>query len=125
MKILQKINYHIKGTPKMSEAPVGSADSNYLQAMVYYTEGGYSYLTYKNTPRGYLMSVVDVQMSKKNGIVSVAHTLFNERGRKHMIKEVTRQSKKAEAEALEYFKANIVDFVNKAYPEHTIEEEET
>lgn len=117
MKTLRTINYHIKGTPTMDECQAGSVKGNYLKADVYYSEGGYSYFTYKNTPRGYFMSVVDVGMARDNYGISTSHTLFNDRGRKYMIKEVTRQSKKAEAEALAYFEEHIADFVKQVYPE--------
>lgn len=121
MKILRTINYHIKGTPTMDECQTGSVKGNYLKAEVYYSEGGYSYFTYKNTPRGYFMSVVDVGMARNEYGTSTSHTLFNDRGRKYMIKGVARQSKKAETEALAYFEEHIDDFVKQVYPEYETE----
>lgn len=121
MKTIKKTYYHIKGTPKADENNIGSKGSNYLKAEVYYSEGGYSYFTYRNTPRGYFMSVTNVGRARCGGGYSETQIMFNDRARKYIIQEVTRQSKKAEAEALAYFEKHIDNFVKQVYPEYETE----
>lgn len=108
MKSIAKRYYHIVGTP--TEGGINTPN-NYIKAEVYYDEGGYSYFTYRNTTRGYYMSAIDVV--RGNGFESI--TMFNSKARKMLIEEVSRQSKKREAEALEYFEANIEEFVKNTY----------
>lgn len=110
MKTIAKRYYHIVGTPTAEEGGINTR-YNYIKAEVYYDEGGYSYFTYRNTTRGYYMSAVDV--GRGNGFESI--TMFNDKARKMLIEEVSRQSKKREAEALEYFEANIEEFVKNTY----------
>lgn len=111
MKTIATRYYHINGMPKADEVGIGYSDINYIKAEVYYDEGGYSYFTCRRTTRGYYMSAVEVG----RGGNFISHTLFNDRGRKQMISEVSRQSKKREAEALAYFEENIDDFVKQIY----------
>lgn len=119
MKVIRTRYYHINGTPKASEVGLGHAKANYIKAEVYYDAGGYSYFTYKNNPRAYYISAVDI--GRGGGYES--HTLFNDRGRKQMVTEVTRQSKKREAEALAYFNENIDEFVRRIYADVDIDME--
>ena len=52
MKTIAKRYYHIVGTQTAEEGGINTR-YNYIKAEVYYDEGGYSYFTYRNTPRGY------------------------------------------------------------------------
>ena len=120
MKTIETKLYHIKGEPTEREAGWSTSD-NYIEADVYYTKGGYSYFTYKNTPRGYFMSASKIGRYIVDKIVMESRTLGGE-GYKEMIKEVARQTAKAESEAIEYFNANIDEFVRKAFPGLELEE---
>lgn len=120
METIKAIYYHIKGTPIASEADWGVND-NYIEADVYYTKGGYSYFTYKNTPRGYFMSVRKIGRYTANGIEMVSRT-FGGEGYKALIKETARKSAKASSEAEEYFNENINEFIGNAFPGLELEE---
>ena len=80
-------------------------DANALVIEVYYDKGGMNYFTYKVERRGYYLSVRPVLQSK--GLVS--YTSFS--GTKVLLKEVSRKSAKAEAEAEEIAKGKIADLV--------------
>ena len=65
----------------------------YIKLYTYYKKDAMNYFTYKNEARGYYLSVTPVERAR--GFESfVAFTGF-----KVLLKEVTRASKKAEAEA--------------------------
>ena len=67
--------------------------NKYIKLYTYYKKDGMNYFTYKNEARGYYLSVTPVERAR--GFESfVAFTGF-----KVLLKEVTRASKKAEAEA--------------------------
>ena len=117
MKTIAKRYYHVNGTPTAEEAGINVPIGNYIKAEVYYDEGGYSYFTYKNHPRAYYISAVEIG----RGGNYESHTLFSDTGRKQMICEVTRQSKKREAEALAYFEENIDEFVKRVYADRDID----
>lgn len=72
-------------------------NANFLEIEVKYSLGGYNYFTYKSEPRGYYLSVSPVQRSTRDGIGFVSYTAFS--GVKMLLLEVSRKSKKAEAEA--------------------------
>lgn len=124
MKVLAKKYYRVKGCPKASEAGYSVTD-NYVQADVYYTKGGYSYFTYKDTPRGYFVSAVRIgRYTTDDGYEMESHTLFGGNGAKQLIKEVSRQTAKGDREALEFYEQNINEFVRKVFPDLEFEEEE-
>lgn len=120
MKIIETRYYHIKGTVTADGAGIGRVTDNYVKAEVYYDEGGYSLFTYKQNPRAYWMSVHKVGRGKDACGYWESTTIFGG-GYKSLIKEVGRQSKKAEAEALTHFNANIDDYVRQAFPELELE----
>ncbi len=74
-----------------------NANANFLKLEVYYSLGGFNCFTYKNEARGYYLSVSPVQRSERDGIVFESYTAFS--GVKLLLLEVSRKSKKAEAEA--------------------------
>ena len=123
MNILQQRYYHIKGTPDADEIGMGSAKENYVKAEVYYSEGGYSYFTYKQTPRAYFMSVYKLGRGKDAAGYWESHTLFGNDGAKKMVFEVNRQSKKKAEQAQEYFETNIEQFLKAVYPDLELERE--
>ena len=122
MKIIKTKYYHIKGTIKATDAGIGKANDNYVKAEVYYDEGGMSLFTYKNNPRAYWMSVHKVGRGKDSCGYWESTTIFGG-GYKSLIKEVGRQSKKAEAEAVAHYDAHIDEYVKQAYPDLELEEE--
>lgn len=69
----------------------------HLQIRIYYALGGMNYLNYKMEPRGYWLSVTPVTYKTERGFRSISYSAFS--GYKHFLKEVTRKSKKAAAEA--------------------------
>ena len=117
MKTIAKSSHAGNSTPTAEEAGINVPIGNYVKAEVYYDEGGYSYFTYKNHPRAYYISVVEIG----RGGNYESHTLFSDTGRKQMVCEVTRQSKKREAEALAYFEENIDEFVKRVYADRDID----
>lgn len=108
MKTLKTIYYHITGTPTADENGT-NLEENYIKADVYYSEGGYSYFSYKNTPRGYFISARTVGRGRAGAAGFMeSYSILNPRGFKQMIGEpVTRQSAKKERDAIIYFDANI------------------
>lgn len=123
MKNIKSIYYHIDGTPMAEEVGIGSTRENYVRADVYYSEGGYSFFTYKNTPRAYFMSVCKIGRGKDEHGAWESMGVFSNGGAKMMLQEVTRQSKKREAEALAYFEEHIDEYVAKVFPELELEKE--
>lgn len=119
MEKIETRYYHIKGTPTASEAD-WQTTGNYIEAEVYYTKGGYSYFTYKNTPRGYFISARKIGRYTTNGIEMISRTLGGE-GYKALVKETARKSAKAASEAEEYFNKNIDAFIKNAFPELELE----
>ena len=68
--------------------------NKYIKLYTYYKKDAMNYFTYKNEARGYYLSVTPVERAR--GFESF--TAFT--GFKVLLKEVTRASKKAEAEAI-------------------------
>lgn len=121
MKIIKEIYFHIKGTETAEKAGF-TTTANYVKASVYYHEGGFSCLTYKNTPRAYYMAARTIGRGKTAGGYMESCGMFE--GRKLMIGEpVTRQTAKKEAAAVAYFNDNIEAFVRELYPELGLEKE--
>lgn len=123
MKTIKTIYYHIKGEPKAEDVGIGSTHENYIKAEVYYSEGGYSFFTYKNTPRAYFMSVHKIGRGKNEHGAWESVGVFSNGGAKMLLEEVKRQSKKKEAEAVSFFDMNIDDYVAKVFPELELEKE--
>ena len=121
MKIIKERFYHIIGTPNANEIKMGSAERNYIKAEVYYDEGGYSYLSYKHTPRAYFICVYKIGRGKDSCGFWESHEIFTPNGAKAMVCEVTRQSKKKETEAVEYFETNIEKLLREAYGDVEVE----
>lgn len=67
--------------------------NKFIKVSTYYRKDGMNYFTYKTEARGYYLSVMPVERAR--GFESF--TAFT--GFKVLLKEVTRASKKAEAEA--------------------------
>lgn len=91
-----------------------TCNANYLKIELYYTLGGYSCFTYSVQPRGYYVSIIPMQRDFKNGYGTETYGLFD--GGKHLLKECSRKSKKAQAEAEKEFDNcidELIDFVCK------------
>lgn len=84
---------------KYFELQEKTRNATHIKVRIYYDLGGYNYFTHKQQKRGYYISVTPVTYSNKNGIITEGFTAFT--GEKMLLKEVTRQSKKAEADAIE------------------------
>ena len=124
MKTLKTIYYHITGTPTADENGV-NLEENYIKADVYYSEGGYSYFSYKQTPRGYFISARTVGRGKAGeaGYME-SYSIINPRGFKQIIGEpVTRQSAKKEREAIAYFEENIDKLLSEQFSSIVFEKE--
>ena len=123
METIAKRHYHIKGMPTKESATWQTVD-NYIEADVYYTTGGFSYFSYKNTPRGYFMSVRKIgKYATDNGVIMEARLLGGD-GRKKLIKEVARKSNKATEEAKKIFESEIDDLIAVVFPDLELELEE-
>jgi hypothetical protein len=70
-----------------------------IKIRVYYDLGGYNLATYTPKKRGYYVSVIPVERTRKNGYTMERTDAFS--GTIYFITEVKRQSKKAEADAHE------------------------
>ena len=82
---------------KYIELNTKTRNATHLKIEVYYHLGGYNYFTYRKEARGYYISVSPVEHSNINGVVMESYTAFS--GSKYLLKEVSRKSAKAEAEA--------------------------
>lgn len=85
---------------------------NNLKVDLYYSLGGMNYFTYKNEARGYYLSVTPVEVSEYHGCKCESTTLMT--GVKKLVKEVSRQSKRAAEEATELAKGleeMLIDYV--------------
>lgn len=120
MKILKERYYHIGGTPRKEDSNYATEVDNYVKADVYYHEGGYSLFTGDKQSRAYFMSVSKIGRGQN----SISVTIFQNDGAKIKLKEVSRQSKKAAAEAMAYFDENIDRFVSEIYPNLELEFED-
>ena len=70
-----------------------------LKIEVYYDKGGMNYFNSKNEPRGYWLSMRQVEVERQErGIVVESFGLFS--GAKMFLKEVNRKSQKAYDEAV-------------------------
>lgn len=80
------------------ELKENSAHATHLKCELYYSLGGMNYFTGKREGRGYYASVVPVERkSYGNGMMMEGYMAFT--GTKMLLKEVSRKSAKAEAEA--------------------------
>ena len=87
-----------------------NATATHLRVEIYYTLGGINYATYRQEPRGYYLSVVPVTRENRYGCTMESFTAFT--GVKQILKEVSRRSAKAEAQAEENAQNYIHDLVN-------------
>lgn len=74
---------------------VGS-DTQKIRVESFYDKGSYNYYTGKQSERGYYISVTVLEVSKRNGYISEAYSLFDS-GYKQLVKPVSRASKKSRA----------------------------
>lgn len=77
----------------------GRDDVNFIKVTTFYDLGGISMWDYKQKKRGYYVSCTPVLREDKYGYVMESATVGT--GYKQLCKEVTRQTKKAAAEAEE------------------------
>lgn len=92
--------------------PVEGQGANNLIVEVKYTLGGVSFATYREYPRGYYLHVTPVLREEFGEYASETFKLFG--GAKMLLKEVKRQSKKAEQEALaeaQKMESELINFV--------------
>lgn len=73
--------------------------ATHLSVELIYNKGGYSFVTYKEEPRGYYLHVTPVTRYTRDGVQFESFTAFT--GVKQCVKIVTRKSTKAEQEAEE------------------------
>ena len=72
--------------------------TTHIEVKTYYSLGGMNYATYKTDPRGYWLSVKPIERRPlEGGGFMIGFTCFS--GYRQLLKEVSRKSKKAEAEA--------------------------
>jgi len=124
MEKLKEVFYHIKGAPTLNDIGLGSSVQNYIKANVYYDKGGWSYLSYRETPRGYFMSVSKIGRGRDTAGIWESTALFSNDGARKTIFEVAKKSKKKSADAEAYFDANIESFLKAVFPDLELEKEE-
>jgi hypothetical protein len=96
---MRTIEHRVKGT-----------ENDWLVAQLDYLLGGYNVWTYKEEKRGYYVYIR--RITRSNGMYS--YDLMS--GRKILVKEVKRQSKKAEAEAEQIMNDNYRRYFEMVYP---------
>lgn len=84
--------------------------TTHLRIDVYYDLGGYNCFTYKSDARGYYASFRPVERHKTTYGFSESFTMF--KGFKLKLREVARQSKKAETESLSDFMAELPEWLD-------------
>lgn len=106
---------------KKEYVPLAQNDTKatHLLCEVYYHLGGLNLFTYKEEARGYYISVSPVEREKKDGYTMESCVAFS--GLKKCIKEVARQSKKAEKEALEAAQEEMKSLVDHVCAKNRIE----
>lgn len=72
-------------------------NANFIKLETHYNLGGYNCFTHKTEARGFYLSASPVQHFTRDGITFESYTAFT--GAKLLLLEVSRKSKKAEAEA--------------------------
>lgn len=100
--MLYKKYYAIKSTGKTDDR-LHNERANFMKVTFDYSLGGLNVWTYKTEPRGYYVSFTPVE---RDGIME-GFVAFS--GKKYLIKEVSRKSAKAEAEALKEAEGFIAD----------------
>lgn len=96
--------------------------ATHLRADLYYDIGGYDYLTHKVKPRGYYISVVPVERCDRGLYVSETMTAF--RGIKMLIKEVSRKSSSAAAQAEQLAEQRLQELINWVCLEYNLKTKE-
>ena len=99
MKYIKTIMHRIEGT-----------DNEFVKAELVYDLGGENVWTYKVDPRGYWAIIRRVK--RERGFESF---VLND-GRRILLKETARQSRKAEAEAEARFNAEHLEMIQRVYP---------
>lgn len=79
-----------------------TASANNLKVEVYYDKGGFSYVTYKNQPRGFYISVTPVFRENRGTFTMEQFGAFS--GYKRLVLEVNRFSDKQYNKAVELSK---------------------
>lgn len=101
--------YKIKGEQNGNEP-------THVRTEVYYDKGGINYFTYKNTERGYYMSVMPV--TRKGGMES--YTAFS--GTKKLIVPCKAKCKSRSAAAKKEFIIYHTEFMAKVLPQYELED---
>ena len=97
--MIKRISHRVEGT-----------DHTFIDAEFDYYLGGYNLWTHEEDKRGYYAFIRRVE--RKGNMCSF--TFFD--GRKFLLKEVKRKSKKAEAEAEKIFNENYMKYIKMVYP---------
>jgi hypothetical protein len=85
-----------------------SSRATHIAIEVKYNLGGFNCFTYAQEKRGYYLHVTPVKREQRDGYTLESFTAFT--GYKQLVKEVTRKSAKAEAQA-EAAAAEILDII--------------
>ena len=117
MNKLKTLYFKIAGTPDAKDLGMGSSIKNYIKAEVYYDKGGYSCFTYKNRPRGYVVSAAPVGVWLDSCGTWESYEMFSAVRKGEFLFEVSRQSKKKNDEAVKYFDKNIDRLVKEWFPD--------
>lgn len=98
--MIKTITYHIKNT-----------ENKFIKAELGYQLGGENVWTYNKERRGYYAYIRRVKRERGFESFMLAD------GRKFLLKEVTRKTKKAEAEAEAKFDEIHMDLIKRVYPD--------
>lgn len=96
---------------KSIEHRIEGTETSFVKAELYYDLGGLNTWSYKEEPRGYWVSVRRI---KREGNL-ISFDAYD--GRRFLIKEVKRNSKKAAEEAVEVFNNTYMELIKRVYPD--------
>lgn len=94
-------------------------ENEFVKVSTSYEKGGTNYFNGQNNRRGYYIYAQKVERQNKYGYTTESFTMFE--GAKKLLKEVGRQSKKAELEAEQQAEQIKLDFIRQVYGDIKLE----
>ena len=98
---------------------IDGKENEFVKVTTGYEKGGTNYYNGQNNRRGYYIYAQKVERVNRGGYVMESCTMFE--GGKKLLKEVGRQSKKAELEAEQQAEQNKLDFIRQVYGDIKLE----
>lgn len=119
MNILKrKVNNVKKYIPLKETTEKTAYKANFIRVELYYDKGGYDYMSYRQKPRGFYLSVTPVFKENKGTYTTEMFGAF--RGYKQLILEVNRFSDKQYNKAVDLSKSFESLMVNRILKENNL-----